>query len=84
VEAQAAGLPVVGVDAGGLRDRVHDGLGYLVPVDDAAAMAQRVSEAYRQRAAMGTRVREYVEKHYSWTRCYAQVVAAYERALVSA
>ncbi|MEM6325897.1 MAG: glycosyltransferase [Bacteroidota bacterium] len=84
VEAQAAGLPVIGVDAGGLQDRVHEGLGFLVPVDDAVAMAARVTEAVAQREAMSARVRAYVEAHYSWTRCYAQVVAAYERALAAA
>ena len=81
VEAQAAGLPVVGVGAGGLLDRVHDGLGYLVPVDDAAAMAERVTDAYRMRAAIGARVRAYVEANYSWTECYRQVLGVYEEAL---
>ena len=81
VEAQAAGLPVVGVAAGGLLDRVHDGLGYLVPVDDHAAMADAVARAFADREAMSARVRAYVEEHYSWRRCFAQVVGAYERQL---
>ena len=81
VEAQAAGLPVVGVAAGGLLDRVHDGLGYLVPVDDAGAMAEAVSRAYAERETIGPRVRAFAEEHYSWTRCYADVVAEYERTL---
>ncbi|MEM7788234.1 MAG: glycosyltransferase [Bacteroidota bacterium] len=81
VEAQASGLPVVGVDAGGLRDRVHDGLGFLVPVDDSAAMAARVAEAYHQRARLGAQARAYVEATYSWTRCFEQVVEGYASAL---
>jgi glycosyltransferase involved in cell wall biosynthesis len=41
VEAQAAGRPVVGVDAGGLRETVIGGeTGELVPEDDVAAMAE--------------------------------------------
>lgn len=81
VEAQSAGLPVVGVASGGLLDRVHEGLGYLVPVDDAAAMAEAVSRAYAERAEMGARVRTYVEDNYSWTQCYSQVLEVYEEAL---
>lgn len=38
IEAQASGLPVVGVDAGALRDRVPPDVGYLGPAGDAAAM----------------------------------------------
>jgi glycosyltransferase involved in cell wall biosynthesis len=41
VEAQAAGRPVVGVDAGGLRETVIGGeTGELVPEDDVDAMAE--------------------------------------------
>ena len=39
IEAQASGLPVVGVAAGAMIDRVTDAVGRLGPVDDAAAMA---------------------------------------------
>jgi alpha-1,6-mannosyltransferase len=84
VEAQASGLPVVGVNAGGLRDRVHDGLGFLVPVDDALAMAERVGEAFRERDAIGAQARAYVEANYSWTRCFAEILDAYEQSLNSA
>ena len=45
VEAQAAGRPVVGVDAGGVRETVVDGeTGALVPEDDVDAMAEALSE----------------------------------------
>ena len=42
IEAQAAGLPVVGVAAGAMIDRVPPFLGRLGPVDDAAAMAANI------------------------------------------
>ena len=42
IEAQAAGLPVVGVAAGAMIDRVPAGLGLLGPVDDAKAMAANI------------------------------------------
>lgn len=42
IEAQAAGLPVVGVAAGAMIDRVPAGLGLLGPVDDPQAMAANI------------------------------------------
>lgn len=42
MEAQAAGLPVVGVAAGAMIDRVPPELGRLGPVDDAAAMTANI------------------------------------------
>lgn len=42
IEAQASGLPVVGVAAGAMIDRVKDTMGRLGPVGDAAAMARNV------------------------------------------
>jgi glycosyltransferase involved in cell wall biosynthesis len=44
VEAQAAGRPVVAVDAGGVRETVIDGTtGVLVPVDDVDALAETLA-----------------------------------------
>jgi glycosyltransferase involved in cell wall biosynthesis len=42
VEAQASGLPVVGVEAGAMIDRVSDAVGRLGPVGDAKAMAANI------------------------------------------
>ncbi|WP_309612325.1 glycosyltransferase [Sphingomonas sp.] len=42
IEAQASGLPVVGVAAGAMIDRVPSELGRLGPVDDAHAMAANI------------------------------------------
>jgi alpha-1,6-mannosyltransferase len=78
VEAQASGLPVVGVAAGGLLDRVPDDLGVLVPVDDALAMAEAVELLFAKRHTLRPRVRAYVEANYSWTRCFEQIVRLYE------
>lgn len=45
VEAQAAGRPVIGADAGGLRETVIPGeTGELVPEDDVGAFAEVLSE----------------------------------------
>ena len=42
IEAQASGLPVVGVRAGAMIDRVKDAMGCLGPVGDAGAMARNI------------------------------------------
>lgn len=42
IEAQASGLPVVGVAAGAMIDRVTDAVGRLGPVGDASAMASNI------------------------------------------
>ncbi len=44
IEAQAAGVPVIATDAGGTRTVVDDGeTGFVVPVGDVAALAERLS-----------------------------------------
>jgi glycosyltransferase involved in cell wall biosynthesis len=44
IEAQASGVPVVATPVGGIRETVVEGeTGWLVPVDDAAALAERIS-----------------------------------------
>ena len=58
VEAQASGLPVVGVEAGAMIDRVHETTGRLGPVGDASAMAQNILAVLNgDRAAMAEEAR---------------------------
>ena len=58
VEAQASGLPVVGVEAGAMIDRVHETTGRLGPVGDASAMAQNILAVLKgDRAAMAEEAR---------------------------
>jgi len=53
VEAQASGLPVVGVAAGAMIDRVTGRIGRLGPVGDTDAMAQNILGVWNgDRAAM--------------------------------
>lgn len=45
IEAQAACIPVISTDVGGVRDIVKDGdTGYVVPVNDASLFAEKVLE----------------------------------------
>jgi alpha-1,6-mannosyltransferase len=77
IEAQASGLPVVGVDAGALRERVHEGLGFLGPVDDAQAMAANIVRAARERARIGPRARAHIAEHFSWSRAFRRLLECY-------
>ena len=68
VEAQASGLPVVGVAAGAMIDRVTERIGRLGPVDDSEAMARNIlavwnsdREAIAQEACKEARL-------FSWDR----------------
>ena len=56
LEAQASGLPVVGVAAGAMIDRVDDTTGRLGPIGDAAAMAANILAVWNgDRARNGRR-----------------------------
>jgi alpha-1,6-mannosyltransferase len=66
IEAQASGLPVVGVAAGAMLDRVTDETGRLGPVGDSAAMASNILEVWNGGGrAMGERARTHALQ-FSW------------------
>ncbi|HWK34908.1 glycosyltransferase [Sphingomonas sp.] len=74
IEAQAAGLPVVGVAGGAMADRVPAGTGLLGPVDDTDAMAAHVVRVWRDgAAAMGAAARAMVAEHYGWRATFARL-----------
>lgn len=78
VEAQASGLPVVGVASGAMPDRVQEGLGRLGPVGDVDAMASNVEAVVAgDRVAMGRRAREHVEARFSWDATFGQLLDLY-------
>jgi len=71
IEAQASGLPVAGVAAGAMRERVPPGLGLLSPVDDAAAMAANVMALWQaDHRAMGRAARAHVANRFGWQRTF--------------
>lgn len=74
IEAQAAGLPIVGVNSGAMPDRVPAGTGLLGPVDDALAMATNIEKIWRDGAAeIGKTGRELVENSFSWQRSFEKL-----------
>ena len=66
IEAQASGLPVVGVAAGAMVDRVPQGLGLVGGVDDAVVMASNIVAVLAgDLRAMGERARAHALQ-FSW------------------
>ena len=86
IEAQAAGLPVVGVAGGAMPARVPEGLGLLGPVDDVPAMAANVVRLWQAGVAgPGRAARAHVERHFSWTRTFEHLFGTiYPQALAHA
>jgi len=84
LEAWCNRLPVIGADAGGIPDLVHDGLdGLLVPFADIDGLAQAI-----QRLLTDTTVAQqfgaagYAKVHaqYTWEHIYAAVAPIYQLA----
>jgi alpha-1,6-mannosyltransferase len=66
VEAQASGLPVVGVSAGAMLDRVTHATGRLGPVGNASAMARNIIAVWNDdRRAIAERARAQAVQ-FSW------------------
>jgi len=88
VEAQASGLPVVGVAAGAMLDRVTPDVGRLGPVGDAETMAANMLAVLRgDRETMSERARQHALQ-FSWDRSmdalFSEVYpAAFERRLAA-
>jgi glycosyltransferase involved in cell wall biosynthesis len=85
LEAGAAGVPVVATDVSGVSEVVRDGeTGRLAPVDDWAALAERVTELLRddeERATMSKAIRELVGADYSADRTVGASIGLYREIL---
>lgn len=74
IEAQACGLPVIGVAGGEMTARVPAGTGVLGPVGDAAAMAVNVEALWRgDWQAAGRAARALVESRFTWPRTFEKL-----------
>ncbi len=81
IEAAACGRPIVTTDAPGCREIVQDGLnGFLVPLRDAAAVAEALKKLIDSpvlRRTMGAKGRELVESEFSLERVNNETLALY-------
>jgi glycosyltransferase involved in cell wall biosynthesis len=80
IEAQAAGIPVVATPVGGIKETVLEGeTGWLVPVGDARALADRIVHVLEE-PEEATRVADEARRRtasYSVERMVAQTLSLY-------
>ena len=85
LKAAAAGVPVVGFDAGGLPEAVLDGeTGLLVPAADASALRQAIVTLIAHenvRRSMGAAGRERMQSEFSIDTMVRQHISLYESVL---
>ena len=83
LEGMACGLPVVATRASGLDQLVKDGVnGYLVDINDAAALADRLASLIDnpyERTRMGKESRKIAEQEFAWEYIAEQYVQIYRR-----
>ena len=81
IEAQAAGVPVVATPVGGIRETVVEGeTGYLVPVGDPQALAERISwclEHAEEARCVADEARTRVAAQFDVERMVAETLALY-------
>jgi D-inositol-3-phosphate glycosyltransferase len=87
LEAMACGTPVVGANVGGIKFTVRDGeTGYLVPPQDAAAVAERIAHLYRHPRLMNLFRRQAIRRAndlFTWRHVAGGVAALYEDVLAA-
>jgi glycosyltransferase involved in cell wall biosynthesis len=85
LEAMASGRPVVATDSGGPPEYVLDGkTGFVVPVGDAAAMAERVARLLDSPAladALGRAGRLRMQEGFDYSRMIREIALLYEEVL---
>jgi glycosyltransferase involved in cell wall biosynthesis len=88
LEAMSHRRPVVATTAGGLPDKVRDGVtGWLVPPGDAPALARALRAALdpgTKLATMGAAGRALVEAEFSWDRSADRMLAVFDELLTQA
>ena len=81
IEAQAAGVPVVATPVGGIRETVVEGeTGWLVPVGDPQALAERISwclDHPEEARRVADEARARVAEQFDVERMVAQTLALY-------
>lgn len=87
IESMACGIPVVGSNVGGIKFTVVDGqTGYLVPPDDASALAERLARLLGQpalRRKFGYRAIRRARAQFTWKRVATDVAAIYEEVVAA-
>lgn len=78
LEAMACGVPVVGVNAGGVAETVHDGVGQLAKSADPDDYAQAIEALFqRDVVALGQAARVYTVETFAWQRVFEGLCMTY-------
>jgi glycosyltransferase involved in cell wall biosynthesis len=87
VEAMAAGIPVVGVNGGGVAEIVVDGeTGLLAPPDDSRALGALIERLLADpalRRRLGANGRTRARQEYDLSRCARQMLDVYRSAMTT-
>lgn len=80
VEAMACGTPVIISENTGAKDAVKQGGGFIIPVNDAEALKEKILYFYENRSEIERIGREahLVAQQYTWENYHKQVLAALE------
>ena len=85
VESMACARPVIGSAVGGIKYTVVDGeTGYLVPLNDPPALAQKLAVLHADRdlaQRMGEAGLARARRSFTWRRVASRLAASYERAI---
>lgn len=85
IEAQAAGIPVLSTDVGGVRDVIADGeSGFIVPTNDSAALAKHIaalSADTEARKGLGEKGVAHANAHFGRKRLAEETAALYRSLL---
>lgn len=85
LEAQAAGVPVVASNVGGISEAVIDGkTGILVPPQDSLALKEalgRILKDHSLARQMGLAASEHIKNRFNLSRMADQVIEVYEKVL---
>lgn len=75
IEAQACGLPVIGVAEGAMPDRVSPELGRLGAFSDADEMAHHIQDVWNNdlHKAMSLSARQHVVDNFSWEKTFSHL-----------
>lgn len=85
IEAQASGLPVIGVAAGAMVDRVTPEIGRVGPVDDAEAMARNLVDVWHGNHRATSEAAWNHAQQFSWCQSMDRLFGTlYPRALTRA
>ncbi len=80
-EAQACGLPVIGVKQGALMERINAATGALAQPDNPKDFSECIRQVASQRREMSEVARRHAEMHYDWRSAIDLLLSYYENTL---